>query len=177
MNEETWREFNKKKLCFSCKDPWELSHICMCKGKFHYIEVVSDEEDDDDDERIGKYSSEPSHTTERDPLQCIPKGVTIATISIFPRYYTFRIRGTVQGKRIMTLVDGGATHNFIDVSLVNWGSIPVNDFEGFDVVVADGYNMMCTYRICVMELTLDNYTLIGEFYIMDLQDTHVVLVV
>jgi hypothetical protein len=53
----------------------------------------------------------------------------------------------VQGKRVMTLVDGGATHNFIDVALVNWRKILVEDFKGFNVVVADGYNMMCTQRI------------------------------
>jgi hypothetical protein len=33
----------------------------MGKGKFHYIEVVSDEEDDGDDEGIGQKNGEPSH--------------------------------------------------------------------------------------------------------------------
>jgi hypothetical protein len=60
MDEETQRELRRKKLFFSCKDPWEPGHRCMGKGKFHYIEVVSDEEDDDDDEGIGQDSGEPS---------------------------------------------------------------------------------------------------------------------
>jgi hypothetical protein len=47
----------------------------------------------------------------------------------------------------MTLVDGGATHHFIDVALVNQRNIPMEDFSRFNVVVADGYNMMCTQRI------------------------------
>jgi hypothetical protein len=50
----------RKKLFFSCKYPWELGHIFMGKGKFHYIEVVSNEEDDDDDEGIGHDSGETS---------------------------------------------------------------------------------------------------------------------
>jgi hypothetical protein len=49
------------------------------------------------------------------------------------------------------------------------------DFEGFNVVVADGYNMMCTQRIRGLEVTLGNYMLTDDFYIMDLADTHVVL--
>jgi hypothetical protein len=95
-------------------------------------------------------------------LQDIPKGVTIDTLSGVPKYYTFRIRGIVQGHRVMTLVDGGATHNFIDVALVTRRNIPMEYFEGFNVVVVDGYNMMCTQRIRGLEVTLGNYTLTNE---------------
>jgi hypothetical protein len=35
-------------------------------------------------------------------------------------------------------VDGGATHNFIDVALVKKRKIPAEEFEGFNVAVADG---------------------------------------
>jgi hypothetical protein len=43
------------------------------------------------------------------------------------------------------------------------------------VVVADGYNMVCTQRIKGLEVTLGNYTLTDDFYVVDLVDTHVVL--
>jgi hypothetical protein len=46
MDEETRREPRRKKLCFSCKEPWKSGHRCMGKGKVHYIEVLSDEEDE-----------------------------------------------------------------------------------------------------------------------------------
>jgi hypothetical protein len=71
-------------------------------------------------------------------LQEIPKGVTISTISRVPKYYTFRVRGIVQGKRVTTLVDGGATHNFIDVALVTKRQILYGGFKGFNVVVEMG---------------------------------------
>jgi hypothetical protein len=61
------------------------------------------------------------------------------------------------------LIDGGATHNFVDVALVTKRKIPLVDFEGFNVVVADGYNMECTQRIRELEVTLGNYTLTNEF--------------
>jgi predicted aspartyl protease len=108
-------------------------------------------------------------------LQDNTKGVTISTLSGVPKYYTFRVRGIVQGQRVTTLIDGGATHNFIDVALVTRRQIPVEDFEGFNVVVEDGYNMACTQRIRGLEVTLGNYTLTDEFYVIDLADTHVVL--
>jgi len=41
LDDETRKELMRKKLCFTCRDPWVLGHHCMGKGKIHYIEVVS----------------------------------------------------------------------------------------------------------------------------------------
>jgi hypothetical protein len=38
----------KKNLCFSCKEPWELGHRCMGKGKVNYIEVHSDSDEEEE---------------------------------------------------------------------------------------------------------------------------------
>ena len=46
------------------------------------------------------------------------KGRTIETLSRVPRYNTLRLKGLIQRKHMTMLVDGGATHNFIDASLV-----------------------------------------------------------
>ena len=43
------------------------------------------------------------------------------------------------------------------------------------MVVVDLYNMMCSHRIRGFGVTLGNYTLIDEFYVIDLADTHVML--
>jgi hypothetical protein len=39
----------RKKLCFSCRDPWVPEHRCMGKGQIHYIEVESGSEEEDED--------------------------------------------------------------------------------------------------------------------------------
>ena len=46
LEKATRKELRRKKLCFFCKDLWEPGHICLRKGKIHYIEVVFDDEDD-----------------------------------------------------------------------------------------------------------------------------------
>jgi hypothetical protein len=120
----------------------------MGKGKAHYIEVLSDGEDDEETSHaLGEVHNSPeeeqphSEVREDESQREEPKKVVIATLSGVPRYYTFRVRGVVQGHRITTLIDGGATHNFIDAALVSMKGIPTEEFEGFSVVVADGYNM------------------------------------
>jgi hypothetical protein len=53
LDEETRRELQNNKLCFSCQEPWASGHICVGKeilGKAHYIEVYSDSENDEDEE-------------------------------------------------------------------------------------------------------------------------------
>jgi predicted aspartyl protease len=103
------------------------------------------------------------------------KGGTIATLSGVPRYNTLRLKGIVQGQRVTALVDGGATHNFIDASLVARRGLRTKEFEGFHVAVADGYTMTCLDMILDLEVKLGNYTLTDTFYVVDLSDTDVVL--
>jgi hypothetical protein len=47
MDEPTRRELRRKKLCFTCKEPWYPTHKCMGKDKAHYIEVISDDEEEE----------------------------------------------------------------------------------------------------------------------------------
>jgi hypothetical protein len=60
-------------------------------------------------------------------------------------------------------------------TLISRRQIPTEEFEGFEVVVADGYNMNCTQRIRGLDVTLGNYTMTNEFYVVDLVDTNMVL--
>lgn len=73
------------------------------------------------------------------------------------------------------LIDGGATHNFIDRKLVERRGLPTEDFEGFIVVVARGRHMECTRWIPKLHITLGNYNLLDDFFMMDALDTNIVL--
>jgi hypothetical protein len=50
LDDETRRELMRKKLCFSCRDPWFPSHKCMGKGEMYYIEVAIDNVDSDEEQ-------------------------------------------------------------------------------------------------------------------------------
>jgi hypothetical protein len=144
----------RKKLCFSYRDPWVLGHKCMGKGEIHYIEVAADNVDGEEEEQdSGSTSSEESAPAEEKPPRRPPtlagahppvvpqlpeqanrrkptKGGVIVTLSGVCRYETLRIRGIIQGKQEIALIDGGATHNFIDASLVLRWALQTEEFEG-----------------------------------------------
>jgi hypothetical protein len=72
----------------------------------------------------------------------VKEGV-IATLFGVPRYDTLMIIGIIQGQCIIFLIDGGATHSFIGVSLVARRALQTEQFEGFDVAVVDGHMIAC----------------------------------
>jgi hypothetical protein len=155
----------------------------MGKREIHYIEVATDIVDSEEEEQdSGSTSSEedsapveelppyrpPTPTRFHPPVVPQPlehanrrkptKGGVIATLFGVPRYDTLCIRGIIQGQWEITLIDGGATHNFIDASLVSRRSLQTKAFEGFDVAVAYGHTVECLDRVPNLEMKLGNYT-------------------
>jgi hypothetical protein len=172
----------------------------MGKAEIHYIEVEADSVDSVEEEQdSGSTSSEeestpaevqpphrpPTLAGAHPPVVSQPpekanrrkptKGGVIATLFGVLRYDTLHIRGIIQGQRAITLIDGGATHNFIDTSLVSRRALQTKEFEGFDVAVVDGHTVECLDRVPNLELKLGNYTVRDTFYVVDLSDTDVVL--
>ena len=73
------------------------------------------------------------------------------------------------------MIDGGATHNFIDVAWVAKRGILIEKFEGFTVVVAENSSMECNYWIPKPNVTLGNFNMKDSFYVVNMADTNVVL--
>jgi hypothetical protein len=57
LDDETRRELMRKKLCFSCRDPWVPGHRCMGKGEIHYIEVATNNVDSEEEEKDSGFTS------------------------------------------------------------------------------------------------------------------------
>jgi hypothetical protein len=181
LDDETRRELMRKKLCFNCRDPWVPGHRCMDKGEIHYIEVATDNVDSEEEEQdngstsleeesthaedqpphrpltlAGAHPPVVPHPLEQDNRHKPTKGGVIATLSGVPKYDTLQIRGTIQGQQEISLIDGGATHNFIDTSLVSRRPIQTEELEGFDVLVEDGHTVECLDKVPDLEIKLGN---------------------
>jgi hypothetical protein len=131
IDDNTRRELRRKQLCFTCKEPWNPSHKCMGRGQVHYIEVTSDNEEEEDYGQIQNIEAETTEALEEEiPEQdCTAGGkATLASINRVPKFNTFRMRGVLQGQRVSVLIDGGASHNFIDAALLKRRHIPTVEF-------------------------------------------------
>ena len=141
------------------------------KGKVHYIEVLSDPDEEDDAIQVqdGEHNS-----AEDEQPRVETEGGTIAALSGGPRFHTFKVRRVVHGC-VMILIDDEATHNFIDSALMAKRGIPIEDFEGFSVLVDGGRTMACTQMVPWLTVTVGNYSMTNDFYVVELAETNVVL--
>jgi hypothetical protein len=175
VDENSRRELRRKQLCFTCKEPWNSTHKCMGRGQVHYIEVASDNEEEEEIVQIQNIEAKTIETVEEEiPGQdnTAEEKATLASINGVPKYNTFQMRRVLQGQKVLVLIDGGASHNFIDSTLLKRRHIPTVEFEGFKVEVAGGSTMPCDRYIPGMKLTLGRHALVQDIYVMDLPYQH-----
>ena len=91
MDNDTRQDLRRKKLCFTCQEPWVPGHRCSGKGKAYYIEAYFDSGEDED------YQDQEQGETPETIDEGKPSGGTIVTMTRVPRFHTLRIRGTIQG--------------------------------------------------------------------------------
>ena len=99
----------------------------------------------------------------------------ISMLSGVPRFHTLRMNGVLQGQKITVLVDGGATHNFIDSALVERRKLPTDPFEGFTVVIPGNHTMECNGWIPDLQVNIGDYNVKENFYVVNVADTKIVL--
>jgi hypothetical protein len=59
--------------------------------------------------------------------------------------------------------------------LVSRRALRIEEYEGFDIAVANGHIVECLDRVPNLEINFGNYTVRDTFYVVDLFDTDVVL--
>ena len=70
---------------------------------------------------------------------------------------------------------GGATHNFVDAALVERIKLQYENFYGFTVIILGNNSMDCTKWIPKLQVTKGNHTITDNFYVVDVDDTNLVL--
>ena len=86
----------------------------------------------------------------------------IATITQSSKHRVLRIRSTLNGKKVIVLVDSGASHNYIDEKLVNRMKLKTEKFKDFTTIQATGSLVRCTKVIPQQEITLGRKHTIRE---------------
>lgn len=105
----------------------------------------------------------------------VRRGGSIAALVGTPRCTVFRVRGTLQGQRVVVMLDNGATLNFINSSLMKQRGLHMEAHQGFEVKVARGNLFSCTHLVPQLSITIGSHTLIDDFFVVDLDDIEVIL--
>lgn len=73
------------------------------------------------------------------------------------------------------LIDSGASHNFIEINMVDSRENLIEEFDGFTLIIPSGHQMEHTKWIPKLKITIGNYTLIDDFFMVDVLNTNVIV--
>ena len=101
---------------------------------------------------------------------------SLARLTGAQKAITFKVKGIIQGQKVISLINIGATHNFIDAQFVAKRGLQTEEHVGFRVMVANGDKLLCTQKISNLHIRFgDGYELEDEFYVVDMGDYDVIL--
>ena len=124
----------EKGLCYHCNEKLGPCHHCK---KTLQIMIVAEDEAKQNERELAEipeweFSEEVSET------QLLSANVSLNSMLGLANTKSIMIKGALQGKEIMILIDSGASHNFLRSSLVSEFHLPCNQSVQFEVTLGNG---------------------------------------
>ena len=136
-NWESERQNRRDKgLCFRCNEKFAPGHRCR-QPTFSLLEISNDNEQllaDENEHEEGINQQDMAEISFHAIL-----GKTSGT--------TMKVEGTLEGRKVLILIDSGSTHNFISTSLVKQLGLKVSTVPSFGVQIGNGQIIQCN-QIC-----------------------------
>ncbi|KAL4575579.1 hypothetical protein LXL04_022427 [Taraxacum kok-saghyz] len=150
-------------LCFRCDNKFAPGHRCPPRT-LQVLMVEEDElgEGEDDDE-----GEEHAHFDMAE--------VSLNAISGLTPPHTMKVRGTIGGMEAITLIDSGATHNFVSTTVLERLGIGIEKGRAVRVKLGNGI-MIKSHGICKgLVLELPEVQLVADFLPLELGGTDLIL--
>ena len=118
----------EKGLCYQCDEPFSKGH--RCKNKELRLYLVADDLEDTEMEDV---------ENENGPIEVSPVvELSLNSVVGLTALGTFKVKGTVEDREIIIMIDYGATHNFISLKLVDEQSLPTTETTSYNVIMGSG---------------------------------------
>ncbi|KAH7676680.1 Acid proteases protein [Dioscorea alata] len=131
-----------KGLCFNCDSQFTRGH--RCKPALFFCLMVEQDDGDhlDDDPSLEQQTSSAEDLGELIPVESVPCISFNALMGqIVPS--TLKLAGSINGKEIIVLVDGGSTNNFIQSRLATHLNLVLQPSSHLRVTVGNGDALTC----------------------------------
>lgn len=165
LSQAELEERSKRGLCFKCGEKWGRDHVC----KFKHLQLVlceGPEEEESEGDSEGEADAEMEFKTLKLSLQS-KEG--------FTSNKSFKLWGSIAGRKVLILVDSGATSNFISKELVQELQLPVKSTAPYTVEIGTG-ELVTNKGVCkAVPLLVQGVQFHQNFFLMELGGTEVVL--
>ncbi|KAL9668312.1 hypothetical protein QQ045_002692 [Rhodiola kirilowii] len=123
-------ERRSKGLCFKCDEKYTASH--KCKPRFLCMAMEEDEESSGGEEEPPGAKEE----CEEQGAELTPN-ISFHALQGCPVPRTLRLEGALAGRKVIILVDGGSTHNFVQSRIAKHAGLVVEVIRHLSVTVGE----------------------------------------
>lgn len=170
LNPAELEEMSKNGLCFKCRDKWNREHIC----RFKHMSLKLCEDSSEEEETEENVGIQPQKIEEQvEKLQTLQ--LSMQSKEDFTSNKSFKVWVKVKDKELLTLIDSGATINFIDSRLVKELNLKVVETPTYVIEVGNGERVK-NQGICEgLTFEMQGMECNQHFFLMDLGGSNMVL--
>ncbi|XP_061351088.1 uncharacterized protein LOC133296155 [Gastrolobium bilobum] len=168
LSPEEMQRKREKGLCYSCDEKYVFGHKCKGKATLLYFDGIEDDPPPSDSEE----------QTESPITDKIPNSFSEISLNALFGHYSprsFRLTGTIFGKQVQVLIDGGSTHNFITHKMATYLGLVLQTLEPFIVQVGNGEGLQCRAYCKEVPLVMQSHSFSVELYALELKGADIVL--
>ncbi|CAH9073319.1 unnamed protein product [Cuscuta epithymum] len=173
LSQEELLERSKKGLCFKCGENWGRGHVCKMKN--YKITLMEQSEGEVDSE----FESLETGRDKITPLELKTMQFSLSDEKEITPVKIFKVRGKLKWHEgestVNVLIDGGATHNFMSLNLVEKWRIPYTPFQGNRVQLGNGECIQIGGRCAGIDLNVQGIGIHQTYYLLELGSTDLVL--
>ncbi|GJT63325.1 retrotransposon gag domain, retroviral aspartyl protease [Tanacetum coccineum] len=156
-------------LCFRCKEKFTPEHRCKL-ATFSLLEMSNDNEQLVDREVEANENEYEEGINQQDMAEISFHAILSKTSGT-----TMKVEGTLEGRKVLTLVDSGSTHNFISTSLVKQLELKVSTVPSFGVQIGNGQIIQCNQICRGLSLVLPVLKITEDFFPFSMRGADLVL--
>ena len=169
LSDAEFQSRREKGLCFRCNEKYSHDHKCKTKEHRELCMLVVMGEN-------VEYEIIEEDSTEQKELNTIEvtgEEQTMVELSInsvvgLSNPGTMKVKGKLQGREVIVLIDCGATHNFISEGLVKELQINTKITSNYGVILGSGTTIKGKEVCEAIEIMLGDWRVVDEFLPLEL---------
>ena len=160
----------EKGLCFHCDERFSPGHRCKHKV-LKVLWVTEDEVEDEED------LPSPKPTMGEEPLAEGPISAVLCVSSLVGLCspHSMKVRGKINGREVIVLIDPGASHNFVVESLMTELQLNCDPTHEFGVQMGNGDEIRASGVCHGLHLQFAETNVVADFFPLKLGALYVVL--
>ena len=163
-------EGRKQGLCYNCDEKWHLVH--KCKGaKLFLLEGWDMDVEHCSGAQLMELEEDGVVLGPQEHVQVVdnvPAKITLYALVGNASAQTMRVKGRIKNHELVSLIDSGSTHNFLDATELLTLNSPLDTSQILEVKVADG-NTIKTLGVCYgVTIIIQGFTFVVDFNVLHL---------